>query len=262
MVASDHTPTHATGSVQDVKIIGRRVMRPREQVETLIRSAILASDVKSGERLPSEAQLAKQFDVSRTTVREALRSLTSEGLIRKTPGSGGGSFVQSIDHNSLQSTVQESLHTLLRLGTLDFSEVAMIRQYLEVPSARLAAVHRNEQHLAKLRSIVEQQKKASIEDPAVPGLDAEFHALIAEASSNRVLAAFVRALHSETEPVHYLNLSPEVGRETVRQHQRIVHAITQQDPDGAEAAVVEHLTYLREHIDQQLVPSKRSGIAS
>lgn len=242
----------------DVKIIGRRVLRPREQVETLIRGAILSSELKSGERLPSEAQLAQQFDVSRTTVREALRSLTSEGLIRKSPGSGGGSFVQSVDHNSLELTVQESLHNLLRLGTLDFSEVAMIRQYLEVPAARLAADNRTEDHLTKLRSVLDRQKKASVDDPAVSSLDAEFHALIADASGNRVLAAFVRALHGETEPVHYLDLSAEVGRETVRQHQRIVKAISEQSADAAEAAVVEHLTYLREHIDQQLVPSKHT----
>jgi GntR family transcriptional regulator, transcriptional repressor for pyruvate dehydrogenase complex len=245
-----------------VKIIGRRVLRPREQVEELIRSAILSSELKTGERLPRETELSRQFDVSRTTVREALRSLTAEGLIRKTPGAGGGSFVRSVDHHSLGTLVQESLHNLLRLGTLDFHEVAMMRQYLEVPSARLAAENRRDEHLALLRSILEREKRATVDDPAVPALDAEFHAAIADASGNRVLASFVRALHRETEPVDYLELSPEVGRDTVKQHQRIVRAIEAQSPDDAEAAIVDHLTYLRRHIRvptaDSLALSKRS----
>jgi GntR family transcriptional repressor for pyruvate dehydrogenase complex len=231
-----------------IKIIGRRVLRPREQVEVLIRSAILSSELKSGERLPREMELSRQFDVSRTTVREALRSLTAEGLIRKTPGAGGGSFVCSVDHHSLGILVQESLHNLLQMGTLAFDEVAMVRQYLEVPSARLAAENRRDEHLDLMRSILEREKRATVDDPVVPALDAELHAAIADASGNRVLASFVLALHQETEPVHYLELSPEVGRETVTQHQRIVSAIDEQSPDDAEVAIVAHLTYLRRHI--------------
>lgn len=230
------------------KLIGRAVLRPRQQVEDQIRYVILSGELRSGERLPSETELAHQFGVSRTTVREALRSLSTQNLITKVPGAGGGSFVRSVDHRSLGTVLGEEMHNLLALGSIDFEEVALVRQHLEVPSVRLAALNRTAKDLTALRAIVDDQKRISVDDPDVPQLDERFHAAIAQASKNRVLASFVAALHHETEPVSYLDLSPEVGRTTVAQHQRIVKAISAQDPDRAEAAIVEHLTYLREHL--------------
>jgi len=136
----------------------------------------------------------------------------------------------------------------LALGRIEFEEVALVRQHLEVPAARLAATHRTEADLRLLRDIVKRQKSISVDDPAVPELDAQFHTAIAKASGNRVLASFVAALHGQTEPVRYLDLSPEVGTTTVRQHQAIVNAIAASDDAAAETAIVEHLTYLREHL--------------
>ncbi|GAA5149581.1 FadR/GntR family transcriptional regulator [Pseudonocardia eucalypti] len=209
---------------------------------------IFSGELRGGEKLPPEGELARQFGVSRTTVREALRSLATEGLISKTPGIKGGSFVQQVDYQSLGTLLRDSLHHRLQLGCLRPDELAMVRQYLEVPAARLAAEHRSATDLSTLRQIVARQKTISVDDPEVPDLDSRFHRTIAAASGNRVLAAFVHALHSETEPLHYLDLSPDVGRETVRQHQKIVKTIAAEDADAAEAAVVEHLSYLRAHL--------------
>lgn len=230
------------------KPIGQAVTRPRQQVEETIKSAILSGELKSGEMLPPEAELARQFNVSRTTLREALRVLTSQHLILKVPGARGGNFVQSVDYRSLGTVMIEAVDNLLALGSLRFDEVSDVRQYLEVPSVRLAAEHRSAQDLAELAAIVKKQKSASVDDPEIPDLDRQFHTLIAKASGNRVLASLVAALHHATEPVHYLDLSPEVGRETVRQHTKVLRAIDKQDADAAAAAITEHLTYLRHHI--------------
>ena len=230
-------------------VIGQRVLRPRQQVEDGLRRAILSGQVQSGDKLPSEAELARQFNVSRPTIREALRALESEGLIRKVPGAGGGSFIRSVDHHSLGTMLQESMHNLLKLGTVTFDEVSVVRQYLEAPSAAFAALNRTEEQLKELHDIVDQQRKRSVDDPEVPKLDAMFHGAIGRMSGNRVLASFIDALHRESEPVHYLELSPEVGRETVLQHMEIVKAIANRDPQGAEAAINEHLTYLRKFIN-------------
>jgi GntR family transcriptional repressor for pyruvate dehydrogenase complex len=229
-------------------MIGRKVLRPREQVEEQIRSAILSGVLKSGERLPSEAELSRQFDVSRNTVREALHALATQNLISKVPGAGGGSFVRSVDHESLGTVLSESMQSLLALGRIEFEEVSLVRQHLEVPAARLAALNHTDDDLGRLRDIVKRQKSISVDDPAVSELDAQFHTAIAKASGNRVLAAFVAALHQQTEPVRYLDLSPEVGTTTVRQHQSIVNGIAAGDQQAAEVAIVEHLTYLREHL--------------
>jgi DNA-binding FadR family transcriptional regulator len=230
------------------RVIGQKVLRPREQVEETIRIAILSGEFKTGDPLPPEAEVARQFGVSRTTVREALRSLTTQRLIYKVPGSKGGNFVQLIDHNSLGSTLIDSLHNLLTLGSIKYTEVAEVRQYLEVPAVRLAAVSRTEEDLEVLRGIVSRQQAASVDDPEVPRLDELFHSLIAQASGNRVLASLVSALHHETEPVHHLDLSPSVGRATVRQHKAIVDAIAARDADAGQDAIIKHLTYLREHL--------------
>lgn len=230
------------------KPIGQAVLRPRQQVEETIKAAILSGELKSGEMLPPESELARQFNVSRTTLREALRVLTSQHLIVKVPGARGGNFVQSVDYRSLGTVMIEAVENLLALGSLRFDEVADVRQHLEVPSVRLAAMHRTDDDLAELRDIVGLQKSASVDDPDIPDLDRRFHTAIAKASGNRALAALVSALHHATEPVHYLDLSPEVGRETVRQHTVILRAIEKQDGAAGETAIIEHLTYLRRHI--------------
>jgi DNA-binding FadR family transcriptional regulator len=230
------------------KVIGQAVLRPRQQVEETIRAAILSGELKGGELLPPEAELARQFSVSRTTLREALRVLSSQHLITKVPGARGGNFVQSVDYHSLGAVMTEAVDNLLTLGSIRFEEVADVRRYLEVPSVRLAAKNRSEEDLAKLSDFVARQKAASVDDPEIPDLDRRFHTLIARASGNRVLASLVAALHHASEPVHYLDLSPEVGRETVRQHGAILRAIQHQDGDAGEKAIIEHLTYLQRHI--------------
>lgn len=227
-------------------------LRPRALVERVIRSAILAGDLVPGERLPSEFELASQYGVSRTTVREALRALTAQSLIRKVPGAGGGSFVQGVDISSFGRSLSQSIHRLARLGGVPFEEMSLMRQFLEIPAVRLAAVYRSDAELAALHGLVEEEKRISVDDPRVPEADAEFHGTIAAASGNRLLASFVQALHRDTEPVHYLRLSPEVGRTTVVQHQQIVRAIKDCDADAAERAMGTHLSYLRTQYSARL----------
>ena len=239
----------------DAPLVGHKVLRPREQVETALRQAILSGQVATGQRLPAESELARQFSVSRPTIRAALSALETQRLIRKVPGTGGGSFVNAADHNALGQVVQESMHGLLKLGSVTFDEVAIARQCLEVPSAILAARHHSDEDIKELREIAAKQKKRSVDDPLVGQLDANFHVAIARVSDNRVLAALVYALHRESEPLNYLELSPEMGRTTVAQHKQIVDAIASGDEDLAAEAITTHLTYLRDHINATVAES-------
>lgn len=236
------------GPMSTSKMIGHSVLRPREQVQEAIKGAILAGELKSGEMLPPEIELARQFGVSRATLREALRVLSTQHLIRKVPGARGGNFVQAVDYSALGFAVSDSVGNLMALGRVDFEEVAEVRQQLEVPAVRLAAKNRLQADLDELHAVIERQKSISVDDPTVPDLDRKFHSGIAQASGNRVLASLVTALHNATEPVSYLDLSPEVGRTTFKQHLAILKAIEDQDADAGEAAIIEHLSYLRGHI--------------
>lgn len=221
-----------------------RVRRPREQVELQIRTAILAGEFRTGDRLPSEAALARDFGVSRSTVREALRSLAEAGLIATFPGASGGSFVEGIDHHALSARFGDTVETIMRFGTLTFEEVAAVRLMLEVPSARLAARNRGEDNLKELERIVEGEKAVSFSDPAVDELNAAFHQTIAEASGNRLLTALISALHGVTHPLTYIDTSPELGKQSVIHHIQIVRAVREHDEDAAVKAMQEHLTYL------------------
>lgn len=238
----------ATDQPGDGTFTPRPVLRPREQVERHIRTAILDGTLQGGRRLPSEARLAQDFGVSRTTVREALRSLSAGGFIRKVPGAGGGSFVMDIDPGAFEGSLADSMHNLLRLGRVEVTEVAAVRSYLEVPATRLAALHRTEDDLAELESLLDQAKRMSFDDPAVPGLDASFHSAVASASHNPILGSFVGALHTVTQPVHFIDVSATFGREAFEQHRRIVAAIAERDAAGAEQAIVDHLDYVERHM--------------
>ena len=220
------------------------VLRPRQQVENQMRQAILDGTFVHGDRLPSENQLAEIFSVSRSTVREALRSLVEAGLILKGPGATGGSFMQRVDHHTLSKLVFERLGSILVLGTVTHAEVAAFRDVLEVPCARLAATNRTEANLATLHYIIETEKQTTFDDPRIPHLNAEFHSELAEASGNRVMASFVSALHRIAHPLAFINTSAEFGKVAVRHHIDIYVAVERGDPEGATRAMHKHLDYL------------------
>src|SRR5947199_10053494 len=96
------------------RFTAKRVTRPRIQVEEQIKDAILSGQFGQGDKLPPETQLAEQFGVSRPTLREALGSLVSAGLIRKIPGVAGGSFVNSVTADSLSNTFRPAAGTIAR----------------------------------------------------------------------------------------------------------------------------------------------------
>lgn len=226
------------------------VQRPREQIERQIRQAILSGSLGHGEKLPSEAALAEQFNVSRPTVREALSALKESGLITKSAGARGGSFVRFVDHHALDRAFAEQLANTLEVGSVSAAEVIAFRDMIEVPSARGAARNRTDVHIEKLRAVIEQEKSISIFDAEAPVLNSEFHQLLAEASGNRILQAVISAVHSIIHPMDLIEWSPEVAREGVRHHIAIVRPVAKGEPDEAEEAMRAHLRFLAEHSRQ------------
>ncbi len=227
------------------------VLRPRQQVETQLRQAILTGQFAQGDRLPSEAQLAERFGVSRATVREALQSLVEGGLITKVPGAAGGSFVEFVDHHKLSQLVSDRMSSILDLGSIRHDEVAAFRDLLEVPCARLAALNRTDEDLAALREVIEREKATTVDDPAVPELNAAFHSLVAQATQNRVMAAFVSALHRVAHPLAFLSTDAEMGKQAVRHHIALCAAIEERDVEAAAGVMRKHLDYMNAHARQR-----------
>jgi DNA-binding FadR family transcriptional regulator len=229
------------------------VVRPRVQVEEQIRAAILSGELPAGYRLASEAELARQFGVSRNTIREGLQSLATQGLINKIPGASGGSFVQAVDSRSLSRVLQESVGNLIQLGAIGLDELSAMREYLEVPGARLAATRRSDGDVEELRSIVERQQ--AIPDLPDRGLsnaenrklNLEFHNTVVAVSGNILLNTFVHAMHRVTSSAQYVTATEDhaAWESNLAHHRDLVAAIADRDPDRAESVMRTHLKWIR-----------------
>lgn len=234
----------ARTGTSDKRFQAKVVTRPRDQVESQLREAILEGHFAQGEKLPAETELAQQFGVSRPTVREALGALVSSGLIRKIPGVAGGSFVNTVTPDSLSQMLSESMDTIVRIGALDIDEITQVRRVLEIPAAQWAARNRSAQDLKVMKDVVETQKNTTIDDPEIPTYDLRFHTAIGRASGNRLLEAFIAAVHGSTHPAQFLEVTRDVAKKTVRQHIAILTAIEGSDPDAAGEAMREHLDFV------------------
>jgi len=197
-----------------------------------IRSAITSGRLAVGTRLPSEAQLAGRFGVSRPIVREALRSLQTLGLTQTRTGSG--TYVLNT------SPVSE-----LSYGGYSARDLIEARPFIEVPAAGWAALRRSAGQLAHLLELCDKMDRQT--DPQKwELLDSEFHCAIAEASGNTVFSKIVadarEALIQQSELV---NLMPGRREASNVEHRRIVEAIEAGSEAEARAAMEAHLSKVK-----------------
>jgi DNA-binding FadR family transcriptional regulator len=207
--------------------------------------AIATGRLRPGDRLPSEAEQARGFQVSRATVREALRSLAEAGLISTVRGRGGGSFVNRVDSGPAERNLSEAMGLLLHVDAISIDELLEARRALEGTCARLAAARRNPPDLAAMARILERARDESLSWEVWLSLDIDFHRAVAESSSNRVLLVPLAALHALVQPRLNDAITPLIDRSEINaQHQAIHDAIHCHDVSAAGAAVDRHLDHL------------------
>ncbi|MET3811953.1 DNA-binding FadR family transcriptional regulator [Arthrobacter sp. UYEF3] len=224
---------------------GRGLARPlarlsaAEAVFNAIRTDIESGQVAVDGKLSSEATLAQQFGVSRSVIREALRSCTALGLtVTKT---GKGTFV-----------VANKVANDLTLGQYSARDLTEARPHIEVPAAGLAALRRSDEELETLRHVVEAMTTETDPESWV-ALDSSFHATIASASGNKVFASIVAdirgalAFQSET-----LNMVADRQQASDVEHQHILAAIEAGSAEDAGAAMAEHLRAVGAALDSIL----------
>ena len=164
--------------------------RLSDWVKDLLKQAVWQGDLKPGERLPVEKEIARKLKVSKVTVREALREMESEGLIEKRRGMYGGSFVAEPSLSKMLDQVTNYYHT----GGITLQELVEFRRILEPTLVAMAAERRTEEDLEKIRenmAAFEQSLDAGEMDHA---LAIEFHRLIADACHNPLVSAVMAAL--------------------------------------------------------------------
>lgn len=213
-----------------------------------IKGLVLAGQLRSGQRLLSEKELARQFGLSRATIRDALRVLESEGFVRIKVGARGGVFVSVPGPQH----VTASLANLLRVNQASLRALAEARLLLEPEVAALAARRARPKDLEAMGQAVEQAREArKRKDPYFIPDSVRFHTALAEATRNPVL---VSALASFRTLFHeaLARLLPDDGMaaRAVEDHQAILEAVAARDPERARSLMREHLAYFSRRVER------------
>jgi GntR family transcriptional repressor for pyruvate dehydrogenase complex len=222
-----------------------------EQIVQQIEDSILNGAMKAGDQLPAERDLAQQFGVSRTAVREAVKALREKGLVEAYPGRG--TFIT----NGTSQAIRQSLDLMIKIGQPDGSlHLAEIREILEPEIAALAATRIEEQHLSMMREAYGVMVSAMKDPDAYIEADLDFHLALAEAAANplilSLLDSIVGLLREQRMRIFHVDGGPERGQ---LHHIKILEAVESQDAEKARAAMRAHLKQVRE--DSRAMPAER-----
>lgn len=209
-----------------------------EQVVTFVRGQIERGELRAGDRLPPERDLASQLGVSRPTVRAGLRALATLGVVQ--PRRGAGTFIT----DGPPMLGPEPLSFLAALHGFSRDEMYEVRRILEVGAAGLAAERARGEHLAALADEV-TSLYASIGDPPAFLLhDINFHRAIGAASCNPIVASLmemVAALYYEQRRQTAVRANDRDFREAAEMHRRIYQAVRDKDAARARSEMNAHL---------------------
>lgn len=216
-----------------------------------IAERIRLGEIAAGERLPSERELASALQISRATLREAVRVLADAGVLEVRPGSTGGIYVAS-DYVPLELLRSKSD---LRLG--EVAGVLEARRMIEPRVAQLAAVNAREEDFAELQRIIDAQKALLAEGDVLAHedrflqLDTRFHLRIARATGNTTIVSLMRTLLRRLEIARDLALHEQpVPAWVIDVHERTLAAIRSADHDRIDEVMDEHLAAMERAWEQ------------
>jgi GntR family transcriptional repressor for pyruvate dehydrogenase complex len=219
-----------------------------EQIVQQIEDSILKGELTEGSQLPAERELAEQFGVSRTAVREAIKALQEKGLVDAFPGRG--TFVT----NGTSNSMRRSLDRIIKTGDRDgWTYLVEVREILEPEIAALAASRADYEDLEAMREAVNAMDSAEPDSEAFIEADLDFHLALAEAAANPIVLSLIDSivglLREQRVRISLVEGSPQRGQ---RYHRSILEAIEHHDPQAARAAMQAHLWQVRE--DSRITP--------
>ncbi|MCK8785352.1 FCD domain-containing protein [Roseomonas sp. NAR14] len=211
------------------------------QVSAEIERRILAGALKPGEALPSEAELAAGFGVNRSTVREGIRALESEGLLRRAAGK------RLVIAAPRAADLAPRAARALAMQRVTFEELWSVALALEPMAARLAARHAAPAEVAALADTIARTDAVLARGESPAALDTEFHALVSEAAHNRALLLSREPvgalLYPAAEPL--MPRLPQANDRMQAAHRHVVEAIGRRDEAGAELWMRRHIVDFR-----------------
>ncbi|MDU8929193.1 GntR family transcriptional regulator [Alisedimentitalea sp. MJ-SS2] len=217
------------------------------QIAKAIRDAIVSGELIVDARLPSEAELAEQFDVSRPTVREALKRLAAQSLIRTQRGASGGAFVNRL---SFQDAYPQQITTstlLLSMNAVSFETACEARYALERACAPLSARRRTPDHLATMRAEIHRQGQPGLSDESFCDSDVAFHRALVDGAGNPVLSYQLAGAVEAMQPLmNMITFTARSRAEIIALHTRIADALDARDAAVCDATLQALAAYTQE----------------
>lgn len=212
-----------------------------EQITEQIEQQIFRGELQSGDRLPTERELAEQFRASRTAVREAMKILAQKGLLEMRPGRG------TIVINGTSQALGNSLGLMLRVARHDNSrDLVEVREILEPEIAALAAAHATHQDIADLRRAVETMDAHLSDADAFITADNFFHQILARATQNALILTLMNPvmelLSEQRKQIFFVEGGPLRGQS---HHKQLLDAVGRHDAESARQAMRVHLQQVR-----------------
>ncbi|MFO1159623.1 MAG: FCD domain-containing protein [Reyranellaceae bacterium] len=216
--------------------------RLSDQVSAQIQVRIASGELRSGDKLPPERELAESFGVSRGAVREALRNLERTGLVALQAGARGGAFIGQGD----PSLIGDSFRNLYQLGSVSLDELTEARLWLASTVVRIACERATDQDLARLTANVDEAERLLAAGRYDDKIDVhiEFHNLLARTTRNAVMAMLMGALMEVMRDFAHA-AGGERNDLTIKARRRLLEALRRRDAEAAVAAMTDHLESLR-----------------
>jgi GntR family transcriptional repressor for pyruvate dehydrogenase complex len=221
-----------------------------EEVVGQLHQLIDAGKLKAGDRLPSERELAETFRVSRSSVREAIKTLENEGMVVSRPGSG--TFLTAVNVEA----IIPSLASLLSRGKDALIDLFEMRCLVEPSIAALAAERATPADILRLKEICTQQAQQIDRETSAVDSDAAFHLTIGRATHNAALQRLVASIVEILKPIREKSLqTPGRAHKSLASHRAVLVAIERHDPELARQAMQQHIQAVEENV---LAPTTRT----
>ncbi|MEO1638235.1 MAG: GntR family transcriptional regulator [Pseudomonadota bacterium] len=227
------------------------------QIAKAIKDAIIAGSLPVDERLPSEAELAEQFDVSRPTVREALKRLAAQSLIRTQRGATGGAFVNRLRFEDAYGQQITTSTLLLSMNDVSFTTACEARYALERACAPLSVQRRTADHLATMRAEAHRQAQPGLTDEAFCASDVAFHRALVDAAGNPVLSYQLAGAVEAMQPLmNMITFTARSRERIVALHTDIANAVERHDATATDSHLVALSTYTQE-LAQNVIDARK-----
>jgi GntR family transcriptional repressor for pyruvate dehydrogenase complex len=219
------------------KVIPFRTATMSNQIVAQVRDALFAKELRPGDFLGTEKDLAERFGVSRIVARDALRTLEAQGIVEIKVGSGGGARIA----RGNARLFAEALAVQLDLTGVSVAEIMDAQRAIECLAAELAAANSTRDDHARLRQLIADAERRIDDVAAFTRLGREFHLSVAEASHNRVLVVQLVSLQHVSWPAQNPTLTPKVAHRILDAHKELAALIEIRDGAGARRLMDDHV---------------------